>query len=383
MADVKYVDVIDANQNELRNALMHPRAAPPSSPQPGQIYWDTSMKALGLWDGIQWKYFGTLNQISTPDGNVSMAGQRLIGLANPTDPQDAVTQAALTAWKLSQAAAPDTDVSLNSHRLVSVADPVSGQDVVTLTFLQAFSSGISDTKDSVRIKSNGALPTYTRTNNVITAVSNGAFPAIDGITLTSTDTDPTILLTDGAAGSDNGIYKLTTTGSGASKWVLTRRGDADTSARVTSGMYVWVNEGGFADTGWLLTTNDPIVLNTTALSFTQISALGQITAGAGLTKSGATLNIGQGTGIIVNADDVALDTALVVRKYATSIGDNATTSIVVTHNLNTKDVTVAVYDNTTPFSEIVANIQHTSVNTVTIVFTTAPTTNQYRVVCHG
>lgn len=83
--------------------------------------------------------------------------------------------------------------------------------------------------------------------------------------------------------------------------------------------------------------------------------------------------------VVVDGSDVLVYT-LPALSYAASIGNASDTDIIVTHNLNTKDVIVAVYDNTTPFAEVGVDVSHTSVNTVTIGFATAPTSNQYRVV---
>jgi hypothetical protein len=80
---------------------------------------------------------------------------------------------------------------------------------------------------------------------------------------------------------------------------------------------------------------------------------------------------------------VAIDTTVVVRKYATDIGDASATSITVTHNLNTRDVQVVLFDNSAPYAEVICDVQHTTVNTVTLLFTIAPTLNQYRVVVQG
>jgi len=83
-------------------------------------------------------------------------------------------------------------------------------------------------------------------------------------------------------------------------------------------LFTFVTEGtANGNFGFVLATDDPIVLDTTTLTFTQFSGAGQITAGAGLTKSGSTLNVGQGMGLTVNADDVAVDFAAVQAKDAT------------------------------------------------------------------
>jgi hypothetical protein len=73
-------------------------------------------------------------------------------------------------------------------------------------------------------------------------------------------------------------------------------------------MYTFVEEGTlYADSGWVLTTNAPITLGTTALSFTQFSGAGQVVAGAGLTKSGNTLDVVAGDGsITVAADSISV-----------------------------------------------------------------------------
>lgn len=120
---------------------------------------------------------------------------------------------------------------------------------------------------------------------------------VDGVALAVGDR---VLVKDQTTGSQNGIYVVA---SGA--W--TRSTDANTSAEVNPGMFVFVEQGTVnADSGWVLTTDASITLDTTDLVFAQFSGAGQITAGSGLTKTGNTLNVGAGTGITVNADDVAL-----------------------------------------------------------------------------
>ena len=133
-----------------------------------------------------------------------------------------------------------------------------------------------DVKQSVRAATTANI-------TIATALNNG--DTIDGVTLATGDR---VLVKDQSTGSENGIYVVGATPA--------RADDADTSADVTAGMFVFVTEGtANGDNGFILTTNDTITLGTTALSFTQFSGAGQIVAGDGLTKSGNTIS--------VNADD--------------------------------------------------------------------------------
>ena len=72
----------------------------------------------------------------------------------------------------------------------------------------------------------------------------------------------------------------------------------------------------------------------------------------------------------------------ITRKYVSVIGDGSLTSIPVTHNLGTKDVTVEVYDVSTD-QTVEADITRTSTSVVTIGFATAPASGAYKVVIVG
>lgn len=69
-----------------------------------------------------------------------------------------------------------------------------------------------------------------------------------------------------------------------------------------------------------------------------------------------------------------------VAKFAANIGDGTNVAYVVTHSLGTRDVQVRVYRNGTPWDEVIVDVAHTSTNTITVSFSTAPTSNQFRVV---
>lgn len=134
---------------------------------------------------------------------------------------------------------------------------------------------------------------------------------IDGV-LTS---GSRVLVKMQTAGEENGIYV-----SDAGAW--SRSTDADTDAEVTSGMFAFVEEGTmYANSGWVLTTPNPITLGTTPLSFSQISSAGQITAGDGLIKTGSVLDVvGTANRIIANADSIDIASTYVGQVSITTLG---------------------------------------------------------------
>lgn len=155
-----------------------------------------------------------------------------------------------------------------------------------------------------------ALPACTYANGTagvgatLTGNANGALAAQDGVTLTATQR---LLVKDQAAPAQNGVYAVTTVGTGGTPFVLTRVTDFDTSAEITDGAYFFVGQGtALGDSAWVMTTNGAITVGTTGIVFVQFSALGQITAGAGLTKTGSTLDVvaNADASIVVNASDI-------------------------------------------------------------------------------
>ena len=65
--------------------------------------------------------------------------------------------------------------------------------------------------------------------------------------------------------------------------------------------------------------------------------------------------------------------------FTASIGNGTATDIGVTHNLNSRDIIVQLYDNST-YETIICDIIRTNLNFITCSFAVAPSTNQYKVV---
>ena len=188
-------------------------------------------------------------------------------------------------------------INASTSRITGVVDPTGAQDAATKAYVDAVKVGL-DFKDSVRVASTANL------------TISGPGAAIDGITLSSGNR---VLVKNQSTGSQNGIYVFNGAGS-----AMTRATDADSNAEVTSGLFVFVEEGSLnSDNGFVLTTDGAITVGSTALVFTQFSGAGQIVAGAAITKSGNTLNVGvDGRTIEVNSDALRIKGIT-----ATAVGD--------------------------------------------------------------
>ena len=188
-------------------------------------------------------------------------------------------------------------VDVNNSRISNVTDPTATQDAATKGYVDAVKQAL-DIKDSVRVAT---------TANITIATALNVGDAIDGVTLADGDR---VLVKNQSTASQNGIYTAGTSPARAT--------DANISAEVTSGMFCFVEEGTVGgDNGFVLTTNDPITLDTTALTFVQFSGAGQVIAGDALSKSGNTLNL--------NDDNITLevssDTVRIKGITATAKGD--------------------------------------------------------------
>ena len=188
-------------------------------------------------------------------------------------------------------------LDMNSQKITGLADGTAVGDAVNLGQLQSAQAGL-DVKGSVRAAT---------TANI---TLSGA-QTIDGVSVVAGER---VLVKNQTTGSQNGIYVAAT---GA--W--SRSDDADTSAEVTSGCFVFVSEGSLASTGWVLTTADPIVLGTTSLSFTQFNSASGVVAGDGILVSGSTVSaVGTANRISVSGSGIDISSAYVGQASITTLG---------------------------------------------------------------
>jgi hypothetical protein len=402
---------VDLIRNELRNAVMQNLGSAPATPVKGLMYFNSADNTLYWYDGTQWiaakaaagaipsdtvtteaigdaPVPGSSTLFSRGDHKHGMPAfaavtvEQTFGSASSNGASTSLARAdhahgnpthdnaAHATISRSALGVPTADIPMGGFKLINLGSPTAGTDATTKAYVDAAISGLS-WKDTVRVASTA--------NVALTGLV-----AIDGVTLVANDR---ILLKNQTAPAENGIWVAA---SGA--WA--RGADAAAAADLLNAA-VFVSEGTVnADTAWVMTTNAPITVGTTGLTWAQFGAGAVYSAGAGLTLTGNTFDVGAGSGITVAADTVAVDTTVIAtqayvttavtgmtKKYAAALTGTASPET-VTHNLNTRDVHVQVLNGATPYTAVEVDWDATTVNAVTIRYNPALGAG-YRVVVVG
>ena len=252
-------------------------------------------------------------------GRLTAAADVLIDIAH-TQVND--FDAGVQTNTLDSLAAPVASVDFNAQNLTGLADPVNAQDAATKAYVDATSQGL-DVKPSVRLATAGALvATYSNgTSGVGATLTNNTTLAALSVDSVAVSAGNRILVKNQGTAAENGIYEVTTVGDGSTAWVLTRSSDMDESGEF-AGSFVFTEEGGTNDNaGFVCTTNNPVTIGTTAITYEQFSGAGQIDAGTGMTKSGNTLDVvGTANRIVANADSIDIDANYVGQTSLTTLG---------------------------------------------------------------
>ena len=229
----------------------------------------------------------------TMSGAIAMATNKVTGLGDPTSAQDAATKTYVDtadALKLNLSGGTMSgSIALGTNRITGVGDPTAAQDAATKNYVDNTVQGL-DAKASCIVA--------TTANITLSGTQT-----IDGQAVAVGDR---VLVKDQSTQANNGIYVCA-----VGSW--TRATDVDTWSELVSA-FSFVEKGiANSDSGWVCSVDQGGTLGITAITWVQFSGAGQITAGAGLTKTGNTLDVGTASSsrILVNADNIDLATTAV------------------------------------------------------------------------
>ena len=184
------------------------------------------------------------------------------------------------------------NLNANNFTVTSLATPTNSTDAATKQYVDDLAQGLHIHASVVAATTANLTATYSNGSSGVgaTLTNSGTLAAfsIDGVSPAQNDR---ILVKNQSTTFQNGIYTLTTVGSGSVAWVLTRATDFDTPAEMDGGDFVFVTGGTAGDnTGWVQ-TEIVTTIGTSPVLFTQFSGAGTYLAGNGLTLTGNTFTI--------------------------------------------------------------------------------------------
>lgn len=387
---VNYLSSIDLNKNELQNAKIHVLATAPSNPQEGQIYYNSSDNKLYFYDGTSFvDASGDIKSVGT-----STSSTLTITDSTGPNPSIATVTAAVT----------------NGSTALATGDQI--YDFVTasatsIASLGAIASNVTignAANVTVSVSGDLTVPGDLTVNGTTTTVNSNTVTVDDPVFTLGGDTAPS-----SDDNKDRGIEfryhdgsnpKLGFFGFDDSTGNFTFLTSATNSSEVFSGTKgnLDINNislaGSITNVDGAAPTNGQILIGNGSNNDMQ---LGTITAGEGIdiTNAAGSITIDAEDASDSNKGVVELATTaealagtdttraitaagLAARSFSSSIGDGSATSITVTHNLNSRDVIIQLYDNSS-YDTVFADVVRTTVDTATISFTTAPASGDIRV----
>lgn len=347
----RFLVSLDLGTNELQNAVIQnlPAASEPTGVK-GRVYFDSTNNALKIYDGTTWQQvaFGT-----SAASTVTLTGD-VTGTGN-------VSNGTIT---VSTTIAADS-VELGTDTTGNYVVDVAGGTGVTVTHTPG--EGSTPSVAIGQDVATTASPTFadmTLTGDI----------AVNGGDITTTSTTATIFNTNattvdfaGAATTLN-IGAATGTTTVGNSLVVT--GDLTVNGTTTT-----------LNTSELAVEDNTVVLNSNVTGTPVANAGIEVERG---TETNVSIIWNETSDLwsFTNDGSTFYD---MVRKVSLDVtGDSATSSFALTHNLNTRDVQVQVYDAASPYDTVETDVERTGVNSVTIKFATAPAIGvNYRVVVIG
>src|SRR5215472_12417716 len=203
-------------------------------------------------------------------------------------------------------------LNLASHYIQNLLDPINPQDAATRAWVLANVAG-------------GVVSSVTVVACSTANLTLSGTQTVDGVALSAGNT---ILVKDQTAQANNGIYTVA-----AGAW--TRMPQMDSWPEVP-GMLVSIQQGTVNhDTVWLSTADAGGTLGTTAITFTQLPGPSDITAGAGLLRTGQVIDVvAADNSMTINADSIQtkLDPARAITVVAAGIGVNIDGTLQISAN---------------------------------------------------
>ncbi len=381
MAAIPFLVSIDLNQNELLRGVLHNSPTAPSSPTPvkGQLYFNTTSDRPFYYDGSTWiDFYGGIEEITADAGLKFTSGagtDTIVHLAIDVDDASLYTDpggvgGVLKIKPLGVLTAHIADLNVTTAKINANAVTFAKmQDIGELRVIGRVSSGSGDPEEIIVQTSITDIDTALATSGAIVAYVGAAITALGtlvGDWDASTTNFPTVGSGTAGAVVKGDYYYITVAGTMGT----------GTVANIGDILYAKQNAPGQTDANWFIVESNRDQATESTLGVAKLSSNAQALAGSD------DLTIMTPLKVQAKLDNYYQANGVSVSSY-TLTGNDVLTAFVCTHSYNTNDVVVEIHDSTTKLT-ILASVDRTSADAVTVVFNAAPATGQdYRVVVMG
>lgn len=314
--------------NELQNFIVQNLASAPTALGAGQFYYDTSANKAYYWNGTLW--FDLTNAL-TLNGNAESLYARLAG---PT----------FTGVPAAPTAAPGTNstqIATTAFTVAEILARIASLDVMVY-------KGVIDCSANPNYPAANAGDTYRV--SVAGKIGGASGPNVEAGDMLICGTDSTASGNHATVGANWDIIQVNIDGA------VTLTGTQTLTNKTLTAPVINVGSDATGD----------IYYRSSGGIFTRLP----------VGSNGNVLTLASGLPSWAAPSSSAL-------RFSQDVGDNSSTSYVITHSLGTRDVVVSVHRSTTPWDQVQCDVEKTSTTTITLRFTVAPTTNQYRVTIIG
>ena len=353
---------LDLTKNQVLNIALHNLASAPSSPVQGQIYYNTTDKAVYYWDGLVWvSVSGDITEVIAGAGLIGGGNSGAVTLdLNPDDVTLEVSSDVVRVKDLGVSTAKLADSSVTTVKLADNNVTFAKiQDIATMTLIGRVAAGSGD-PEQIAIINDNTLATASATN-IATAGSIKAYVDnrianlgnLEGGFAAGSSVDfPTSV-----GGTKSGDYWYVTS-AGTVQGVVLNIGDVLIAAID--------NASPTSPADWIFLESNRDQATETVKGVAEIATQAEVTTGT---------------------DDERIVTPLKLKTYldnrtggfAANLGNGSATSFVVNHALNAIDVLVQVKE-ISSLELVLTDVVITDANNVTVSFATAPALNAYRVI---